>query len=407
LDVGTLTQPLHIWKTRKYTWVIDVAVHDIWECKVQMINIDTKSKEILTEEVAFKKIRDFFREKPFLVFGTGMSCALDTKFGMHALQDELLLRMKEHSLNEEQNRQWEQVEQSLEDGLDLESSLDSVTDSDLLKLITKVTGNFIASIDRKYAFSIANGEVEWPAISLIKRMVETLPEGDPILHVLTPNYDMLFEYTCDCFRIPYTNGFTGGVERSTDWDAVNRSLLIPQKTVYGKRNKTVYKTQKHIRLYKVHGSLNYFFHRGNVVENNAWMWDPPNYALRVIITPGLSKYETLHRYRQELLKSADLAIDRSNHFLFLGYGFNDKHLEEYIKRKLVDQSCMGLIVTRDSNPRIESLLFEASNLWLICRLQEQGNDGTRIYNKQHSNWLNLPGRKIWDIQELTSFILGG
>lgn len=69
-----------------------------------MINIDTKSKEILTEEVAFKKIRDFFREKPFLVFGTGMSCALDTKFGMHALQDELLLRMKEHSLNEEQNR---------------------------------------------------------------------------------------------------------------------------------------------------------------------------------------------------------------------------------------------------------------------------------------------------------------
>ena len=162
---------------------------------------------------------------------------------------------------------------------------------------------------------------------------------------------------------------------------------------------TVYKHKKHVCLYKVYGSLNYFFHRDAVIENNAWMWYPPDYAERVMITPGLSKYQTLQKYRQELLQSADAAIDRATHFLFLGYGFNDSHLEEYIKRKLIAQACNGLIITRDSNPRIESLLKEANNLWLVCKLADKGSNGSRIYNKQYSDWLMLPHKNIWDIRE--------
>lgn len=116
--------------------------------------------------------------------------------------------------------------------------------------------------------------------------------------------------------------------------------------------KPIYKPRKHARLYKVHGSLNLFHHRNAVVENNAWMWNPPDFASRVIVTPGLYKYEMLQNYRLELLNSADKAIEKANRFLFLGYGFNDAHLETYIKKKLISQACKGLIVTRDSNTRI-------------------------------------------------------
>ena len=169
----------------------------------------------------------------------------------------------------------------------------------------------------------------------------------------------------------------------------------------------IYKPRKHVRLYKVHGSLNFFFYRNIVVENNAWMWDAPSFSNRVMITPGLSKYQTLQNYRQELLKYADAEIDKANHFLFLGYGFNDTHLEAYIRQKLITQACKGLIVTKDSNLRIESLLAEAANLWLVCKAQEDDADGTRIFNKQYAGWLSLPTKKLWDISTFTTEILGG
>jgi hypothetical protein len=184
-------------------------------------------------------------------------------------------------------------------------------------------------------------------------------------------------------------------------------LLKPEQICQIRKKTTVYKYKKHVRLYKVHGSLNYFFHRNAVIENNAWMWYPPDYAERVMITPGLLKYQTLQRYRQELLQSADAAIDKATHFLFLGYGFNDSHLEEYIKRKLIAQACHGLIITKDSNDRIVYLLERSDNLWLVCKLVDETAIGSRVYNKKYADWLMLPGKNIWDIGEFTTYILGG
>jgi hypothetical protein len=364
-------------------------------------------KESLTEEIAINTLRNFFREKPFLFFGTGMSCALDDRFGMDALKNTLIDQMKSRSLTDGQRNDWNGVEQSLQNGSDLESALDTVNDADLLKTITKITGDFVASVDRDYACQISQGSVEWPATSFLKKLVDSLPEGDRVLHALTPNYDMLFEYACDFGGISYTNGFSGSVQRKMDWEAVKRSLLSPEQVPQRRRLKTVFKPRKHVRLYKVHGSLNYFFHRNDVIENNAWMWNPPDFAERVMITPGLSKYETLQHYRQELLQFADTAINKATNFLFIGYGFNDSHLEEYIKRKLISQGCHGLVITRDCNPRIEFLLAKSANLWLVCKSEDANPEGTRIFNKQHPDWLYLPGKKLWDIAEFTTQILGG
>ena len=361
----------------------------------------------LTEDIAIQAFRDFFREKPFLFFGTGMSCALDPRFGMSALKDALVTAMESQKLTDTQKTGWLSVDSALQNGSDLENALNSISDPDLLKVLAGITGSFVADIDREFAYRIAQGLAEWPAIRLLKKLVDTLPEGDRILHALTPNYDMLCEYACDYAGIPYANGFSGGIERRMDWKAIDCSLRIPERVTYGRRSKNICKHKKHMRIYKVHGSLNYFFHKNAVVENNAWMWNPPDFAARVIIMPGLSKYQTLQQYRQELLQSADTAIDRATHFLFLGYGFNDNHLEEYIKRKLISQACHGLIVTRDSNSRIMSLLKQAPNLWLVCKTEHIVPEGARIFNKQYGDWLVLPGKPLWDVGEFTKRILGG
>lgn len=362
---------------------------------------------ILTEDIAVEALRNFFREKPFLFFGTGMSCALDTRFGMLALKDALVSEIQHYKLTDVQRTEWDVVASALQNGGDLESALNVVNDQGLLKIVTEITGLFVAKTDRELACRITQGNAEWPATRLLKKLVDTLPEGDRILHALTPNYDMLFEYACDYERIPYANGFAGGIERKTDWNAVDCSLRSRERVNYGRKSQVVCKHKKHVRIYKVHGSLNYFFHRNAVIENNAWMWNPPDFTERVMITPGLLKYQTLQRYRQELLQSADTAINKATHFLFLGYGFNDNHLEEYIKRKLITQSCNGLIVTRNSNPRIEALLSEANNLWLVCKSEDANSVETRIFNRQYSGWLRLPAKRLWDICEFTTQILGG
>jgi hypothetical protein len=374
--------------------------------EVDMHNPQPLTLPPLTEDIAIGAIRDFFRDKPFVFFGTGMSCALDNRFGMPALKEHLSGNVVPDDRSSEQVRQWQQVIQSLQNGTDIESALDSVTDSSLLRNITTVTGRFVASIDREYAFQIAKGDVNWPATRFFKRLIDGLPEGDRILQVLTPNYDMLFEYACDSVGIPYTSGFSGGVQRKPDWTAVDYSMRLREQIRQGNHLKAVYKHRKHVRIYKVHGSLNFFFHQNAVVENNSWMWDAPDFSTRIMVTPGLSKYQTLQAYRQELLKWADVAIEKANQFLFLGYGFNDTHLEEYIKRKLVTHGCKGLIITRDSNPRIEALLAEADNLWLVCKTDESGKEDTRIYNNHYSGWLHLPSKRLWDIREFTAQILG-
>jgi hypothetical protein len=362
-------------------------------------------KTVLTEEILIDKLHDFFREKPFVFFGTGMSCALDNSFGMTALKNELVSELPKRKLTTEQEKEWQSVVSSLSTGKDLENALNAVTEQELLKMITTTTARFIAKLDKDYAYKIADGKRQWPAISFLKRIYDTLSESDSVLHILTPNYDMLFEYACDFAGLIYTDGFWGGVEKDRDWKSIERTMCEPQRNSYGTRFKALYKTKRHICLYKVHGSLNYFLHHHRVIRNDTWTWEPPEYTERIMITPGLSKYQRLQEYRKELLQSADIAIEKASRFLFIGYGFNDIHLETYIRHKLIEQSCHGLIVTRDSNERMISLASEADNLWIVCKMED--DSGTRVYNKYYSDSFLLKGKNIWDIKEFETYTFGG
>ena len=70
----------------------------------------------LTQDDAFASIRDFFGEIPLVTFGTGMSCALDVRFGMYALRDELCERISPNVLTPSQIGQWESVIEALNSG---------------------------------------------------------------------------------------------------------------------------------------------------------------------------------------------------------------------------------------------------------------------------------------------------
>lgn len=363
---------------------------------------------VLTQQIAYQALQSFLQQKILVLFGTGTSCAVDTRFGMDALRNNLLLEVPKNSLNATQQKQWDSVVKNLDNGSDLEKAMNDVQDEDLTKIIIESTAKFVGNLDREYGVKIISGEVQWPAWPLFNRLWAGLPETDPVLHVATPNYDLLAEYAFEKAGIPYITGFSGGICRHRDWKQAKRSMTYLENVLYRRGVCPRTKTKKHIRLYKVHGSLNTFRVNNAVVENNSWTYENPGKLERIMITPGTTKYERLHQYRPELLGEHDHAVEQHNAFLFIGFGFNDSQLtNNRIEQKLREQKCPGLIITRDSNPRIESYITECENLWLVCKHQDNGNNGTRIFNSQYKDWLYINDKQLWSTEDFTKEILGG
>lgn len=364
----------------------------------------------LTKEIAYKVLSDFFgnNPSPLIVFGTGTSCAIDWQFGMEKLSEELKEKVP-NSINGDKhaNAEWENVVGDLNKSVDLENAMKHAKSDKLVEYIVTISGNLVSRLDKEYCNQVLNGEKEWLPISLIKRLVDNLSSNDRTLHVVTPNYDMLAEYAFESKRIPYINGFNGNIIRDYNWEQARHSVKFDKvQRLQGKKKVSETKSLKHIELFKVHGSINTFYVDNKLIENNLWAWNPPEFAERIMVTPGTSKFEKLAHFRGELFQPFDNIIEKKDSFLFIGYGFNDSHIEKYLRPKLIEQKCQGIIITRDSNPRIESLMKEAGNLWLVCKDENPTKEGTRIWNSQYDNWIYIENKQLWNIKEFTTELIG-
>lgn len=352
-----------------------------------------------------KQLQAFFRVTPHVILGTGTSCAVDVGFGMEALRDVLFSKIKAESLDKRSACQWARVAKALKNGVDVEHSLDFATTGKLRELILKETGASVAVLDQKFSASICKREMEWPAMAIINKIICGLSVSDHnALNVITTNYDLLFEYACAALDVKCIDGFCGSVIKREDWAASLQTVCHKTNVVRNGRDKAKNELQRHVRLYKVHGSLNRFFVNNEVVGVDMWIGAAPADVERVIITPGLSKYEKIQKYRKELQAKADKSVESANGFLFLGYGMNDAHIEQYIVRKIHKERKRAVCVTRDLNARIEAFAKQNESVWVVCGL-ENPNEGTRIYNSQLGGWLPIQGSKLWEFSEFAKQIM--
>ncbi len=366
--------------------------------------------QVLTKEIAYKALQDFFTNKPFVLFGTGPSIAVDKRFGMPHLKDILCEKIPKEHLNDNQKTEWNKVTEFLKKDNNLEAAMNEVKDEDLIQQVVKVTYELLGKLNQDYYWKILSGQISWPVLPLFKCLVDGLPETDRVLHVGTTNYDLLAEAAFEKEKLPYSTGFYGGICRRLDWDQAVRSMTYSDRVnkPRSKKNEKVTKKKKHIRLYKVHGSLNTFMYNNEMVENNYWIFECPPGIERVMITPGAEKYRRLHDYRQALLSEYDKTIEKHNAFLFIGFGFNDNQLiNKLFISKLINKKCPALILTRSSNEKIEELLSKNENLWLVCKNRDRGEESTMIYNSRYDRHLCLDDKKLWDTDKFAAEILGG
>ena len=213
--------------------------------------MSARAGNTLDWRAAKQGLRDLFREPPVIVFGTGPSCAVDRRFGMGELADHLRGVLPGRLVTGTQRADWQAVEGELANGRDLEAALTQNLDDSTVELITQETAAFVGSLDDEYAGKLAKGDAAWPLAALFRKLLGTYPNA-PELHAITPNYDLLMEYSCDAAGIEYATGFVGGVSRRLDWARATGAMLDRASRLVGKRRRPGWVQRPHVRLHKVH-----------------------------------------------------------------------------------------------------------------------------------------------------------
>lgn len=370
----------------------------------------------LTIDTAYKALQQILEEKVLLVVGTGASMAVDIRFGMGALSKELLKKIpcqiEANESNDKSKQQWQQVADKLQKGIDLENALKDVRDELLIKKIVRVTGDFVAELDKTYKLKILDNKIKMPMGSFIRRLYKGIKETAPVLDIITPNYDLLIEHCCDQLKIPYISGFYGGIRKHENWEEASNQMLCIISVRKGKKYKAEPRTKKHIRLHKVHGSLNWFYSGSDKFEDNSLTYH--NFSNdtsleRFIITPGDSKYQKAFLNLDSFSKAND-AVEGEGAFVFIGYGFNDDHIQRKIVSEIENEKKPGIIITKELSGTAENLLAHSEKLWAVYHISKNynrvGENDSLIYNKEFNKPLHINDKSLWKIQEFSREILG-
>lgn len=311
--------------------------------------------------------------------------------------------------------EWKRVEAELRSGKTLEQALEgtgaSLAPATKAKF-QKVTGDFVASIDRSYRDRLLTGQVQWVGTRLVRTLIGRLPPRNPRLSIITSNYDMLIEYACSAHGLRWTTGFVGGLLRTWDWEAAQDSMLKFRTDREGSRNGLLANRLPRVELFKVHGSINRFAMENRQVECDLWTENPPDGVERELAVPGGLKFEQVVTGNMDIMSHAAQAQVEAQAFLVVGYGFNDLHLHRKLLARVQERNCPLVVLTQDLDPtRITELRKDCEHVWVLAAPRQDGggndNSSTVVYMPGQASPVTLKDERLWDCDEFTAKILGG
>jgi hypothetical protein len=369
-----------------------------------------KSEPPTEKKTVYDGLLELFEQNRrwLLFFGTGTSRDLDPDFGMPALQKHLSKELAGES-------EWERVDAGLKAGKTLEQALDG-TGAGLAPAtkakFRKVTGDFVAKVDRGFRDRLLTHQKQWVGTRLLKTLIGRLPPRNPRLSVITSNYDMLIEYACSAHGLRWTTGFVGGLIRTWNWEAAQDGLLQSRVDRDGARGALLANRLPRVELFKVHGSINRFTMDGRQVECDLWTDGAPAGIERDVAVPGGQKYEQVAVGNMDTLSRAAAAQDEAQAYLAIGYGFNDPHLHQKILARVRERNCPLVVLTQDLDPAmIAELGKHGDRVWVLVapRLDGGGNDESRtmVYMPGQATPVVLNDERLWDCDVFAAKILGG
>lgn len=323
---------------------------------------------------------------PKLIIGSGLSVSMGIP-GMHKLADklaEVFLNEEDHSLKET----WKLYEDTIKSE-GLEAALLKVSHEEelFIQKIKEETSLYI--LKEEYSKHDVIDNIDSGFEKLIEYLSLTVSNNDPLIDIMTPNYDRVIELICDKLKLPLTLGFSGNL-----YQTFNSQALKSPHSYYAK--------EALVRLFKPHGSINWVKKNDREYQIQDYNYLEKNYRAIDIITPGNFKFKygmtnnvfRLHReYFNDLLNDTD-----KNYSIFIyGYGFNDQHFDTVIE----DTDKDVLVLTKNINVRILERALCNSN-WTLFYEETTSSQAYMIYKKQKF----MIDKNLWNIDEFANTFLG-
>jgi hypothetical protein len=144
------------------------------------------------------------------------------------------------------------------------------------------------------------------------------------VEIFTTNYDLLFEEAFEDRKIPYFDGFVGTI----------KPFLVPEciDAENTKQYDHVYVPPSWLRLWKIHGSVNWFLYKDatgkkRITRNTERTIQPGD---ELMIFPSRQKYDESRRLPFLLFQDRLRKFLSQGEILLIvnGYSFNDEHINE-------------------------------------------------------------------------------
>ena len=198
--------------------------------------------------------------------------------------------------------------------------------------------------------------------------------------VFTTNYDLFNETAMDRLGIPYSNGFSGVVERRFNPSTFNFALAEQLDILSAKWSAV----DNYIYLCKLHGSVNWIEQEHGLFPIRELQNIPSEDVSRVLIFPTpLKQNASLASPYSDLFREFHLRTCRKQTILFvLGYGFGDEHINNIIFQALTIPTFRLIIfASPESKGNIAKLrALDDPRIWIIG-----GNGLGKEENAHHFN----------------------
>lgn len=334
-----------------------------------------------------KKLQEHLQEGLLVVVGAGLSIAEGLP-SMKDLAQHLKIEIPEKL--EIADSGWDQVVANLDNGKDLESAMSDVTLlPSTVDAIIRETANIVLAEELKVFQRVICEKNVLPFTVFIKHLFKAGKK----FHLITPNYDRLVELATEAAGVGVDSRFFGYLHGQVN---SRRSADSHRESYISGRNKD-FRTLPCLCVYKPHGSLDWYEVDGKIIRSPINIDKVP-----VIITPGISKYRESFRWAFDDQRVAgNRAVVNATRFLFIGYGFNDDHLEQYF--------CPGLqltkptvIITKELTDNAKKLISNSHDAEIITLTVCSSHDlRTRIANTVGEEL--LVDEELWN---LNGFIKG-
>lgn len=274
-----------------------------------------------------RQLQDHLQEGLLLVVGTGLSIAEGIP-GMAQLSEHLKAEIPA-KIAHCPDTGWSQVVKALTAGDNLETAMGKTNlNASSVDAIVATTATFVSAKERDVFERVLNGTRVLPFTIFAKHLFKAGPK----FHLITPNYDRLIELATEAAQVGVDSRFFGYLHGRPD---PKRSADAHRESFFSGKN-AHFRPCPSLCVYKPHGSLDWYEVNGKIVRCPVATDRVP-----IIITPGATKYRESFRWAFDDQRAAgNRAATNATRLMFIGYGFNDDHLEQYL--------CPGFQLTKPS-----------------------------------------------------------